>query len=97
MIPIPKARPRLHHQNPTPRHRKTHITNFPHPVGTERHNINIYNVNGTFLNTLEPYSSFLHSVRGTPIAATAFHPHRMMLACAAVGGSHVNLFGCAGS
>ena len=63
-------------------------------TGTERHNINLFNVNGAFLNTLQPYSSFLHNTRSTPIAATAFHPHRMMLACAAKDSNHVNLFAC---
>ena len=63
-------------------------------TGTERHNINLFNVNGAFLNTLQPYASFLHNTRSTPIAATAFHPHRMMLACAAKDSNHVNLFAC---
>ncbi|KAK5164237.1 Target of rapamycin complex 1 subunit kog1 [Saxophila tyrrhenica] len=32
--------------------------------------------------------------RNAPITATAFHPHRMMLACGAVNDGHVNLFRC---
>jgi len=64
--------------------------------GTERHNVNVFNLNGAFLNTLEPYAGFLQQTRSTPIAATAFHPHRMMLACSALNSSHVNLFTCQG-
>jgi len=30
----------------------------------------------------------------TPISATAFHPHRMMLACSSVNDGHVSLFRC---
>lgn len=60
--------------------------------GSERHKINVFNVNGAFLNSLEPYSSFLH--RSTPISSTAFHPHRMMLACSALHDNHINLFTC---
>ena len=32
--------------------------------------------------------------RNAPITATAFHPHRMMMACGAVNDGHVNLFKC---
>ncbi|KAK4993044.1 Target of rapamycin complex 1 subunit kog1 [Elasticomyces elasticus] len=51
------------------------------------------------LSKFEPYTSRLHtnplSTKQLPaISATAFHPHRMMLACAAVGDGHVNLFRC---
>ena len=65
--------------------------------GTERHTVNMYNVNGSFLSSVEPYSSFLQQHRSSPIAVTAFHPHRMMLACAGLGNTHVNLFGCQGT
>ena len=51
-------------------------------------------VAGTVLSTFEPYSSFLHQSRGSPIAATAFHPHRMMVAGTALGDSHVNIYAC---
>ena len=44
---------------------------------------------------MEPYSSFLQQNRGAPVSATAFHPHRMILGCAARGDYHVNLFTCA--
>ena len=46
------------------------------------------------LSSFEPYSSFLHQSRGSPIAATAFHPHRMMIAGAALGDTHVNIYAC---
>ena len=51
------------------------------------------------LSTIEPFSSFLGNSmlsthRATPIAATAFHPHRMMLACSSVNDGHVSLFKC---
>lgn len=44
---------------------------------------------------MEPYSSFLQQSRGAPISSTAFHPHRMVLGCAARGDQHINLFTCA--
>jgi regulator-associated protein of mTOR len=62
--------------------------------GTERHNVNIFNINGSFLNHVEPYSSFLQQNRSTPIAATAFHPHLMMLACSSLSNTHINIFTC---
>jgi regulator-associated protein of mTOR len=49
---------------------------------------------GKLLSTFEPYSSFLHQSRGAPIAATAFHPHRMMIAGAALGDTHINIYAC---
>lgn len=51
------------------------------------------------LSTIEPFSNYLSGhVMGhrPPISATAFHPHRMMLACSAVGDGHVSLFKVAG-
>lgn len=62
--------------------------------GSERHNVKIFNLDGTFLSSFEPYSSFLQQSRSAPISATAFHPHRMMLACAALHDNHINLFSC---
>lgn len=44
---------------------------------------------------MEPYTSFLQQNRGAPISTTAFHPHRMILGCAARGDHHINLFTCA--
>ncbi|MCJ1349391.1 hypothetical protein MMC31_007631 [Peltigera leucophlebia] len=63
-------------------------------AGTERHNVHIFNVNGAPLNVIEPYSGFLQQNRSSPIAATAFHPHRMMMACAVLNNSHINLYTC---
>jgi len=62
--------------------------------GSEKHKINVFNVNGAFLNSIEPYSSFLQHNRSNPISTTAFHPHRMMLACSALHDNHINLFTC---
>ncbi|CZT45694.1 related to raptor, a binding partner of target of rapamycin (TOR) [Rhynchosporium secalis] len=61
-------------------------------VGTAAHAVKVYNFEGKELSRVEPYSSFLRGV--TPISATAFHPHRMMLACAAKNDAHINLFTC---
>jgi regulator-associated protein of mTOR len=49
------------------------------------------------LSSFEPYMSYLrmsNTPRTAPITATAFHPHRMMLACGAINDGHVNLFKC---
>ncbi|TVY80319.1 Target of rapamycin complex 1 subunit mip1 [Lachnellula suecica] len=64
-------------------------------VGTGAHTVKVFNFEGKELSRVEPYSSFLHQASRAPIAATAFHPHRMMLACAARGDNHINLFTCA--
>ncbi|KGO78234.1 Armadillo-like helical [Penicillium italicum] len=63
-------------------------------MGTNRHEVKTFNVDGTYLSTFEPYSSFLHHNRSSPIASTAFHPHRTVLACAALNDHHVNLVSC---
>ncbi|RAH64086.1 ubiquitin-binding TORC1 subunit KOG1 [Aspergillus aculeatinus CBS 121060] len=63
-------------------------------VGTNRHEVKTFNVDGTYLSTFEPYSSFLHHNRSSPIASTAFHPHRTVLACAALNDHHINLVTC---
>lgn len=52
-------------------------------------------MDGTFLSNFEPNSSFYQTNRSAPINVTAFHPHRMMLACAAANDPHINLFSCA--
>ena len=46
------------------------------------------------LNTFEPYSGFLNPGRNSPINCTSFHPHRMMVAAAAGGDTHINIFAC---
>lgn len=63
--------------------------------GTSNHTVKVFNLDGHELSRMEPYSSFLQQNRGGPITATAFHPHRMILGCAARGDRHVNLFTCA--
>ncbi|RDA85468.1 hypothetical protein CP532_1022 [Ophiocordyceps camponoti-leonardi (nom. inval.)] len=63
-------------------------------VGTSQHAVKVFNLDGRELSRLEPYSSFLQQNRGGPISATAFHPHRPILGCAARGDYHVNLFTC---
>jgi regulator-associated protein of mTOR len=69
-------------------------------VGTEKHEVRSFNTNGDALGVFEPLPSRLAQVvggslagRGThnPIVATAYHPHRMLLACAALGDGHVSL------
>lgn len=62
--------------------------------GTNRHEVKSFNVDGTYLSTFEPYSSFLHHNRSSPISCTAFHPHRTVLACSALNDHHVNLVSC---
>ncbi|RDL36142.1 WD40 repeat-like protein [Venustampulla echinocandica] len=64
-------------------------------VGTGNHTVKVFNFEGKELSRVEPYSSFLYQARQAPISATAFHPHRMMLASAARGDNHINLFTCA--
>ncbi|KAJ5888440.1 hypothetical protein N7495_008481 [Penicillium taxi] len=63
-------------------------------MGTNRHEVKTFNVDGSYLSTYEPYSSFLHHNRASPIASTAFHPHRTMLACAALHDNHINIVSC---
>ncbi|KAM3458256.1 hypothetical protein MY5147_002415 [Beauveria neobassiana] len=63
-------------------------------VGTSTHSVKVFNLDGAELSRLEPYSSFLQQSRSSPISATAFHPHRPILGCAARGDHHINLFTC---
>ncbi|UKZ50244.1 hypothetical protein TrVGV298_004500 [Trichoderma virens] len=63
-------------------------------VGTSAHVVKVFNLSGNELSRLEPYSSFLQQNRGSPISATAFHPHHPILGCAARGDHHINLFTC---
>lgn len=69
-------------------------------TGGKDHTIRVYNTKLQPLSKFEPYMSYLRlgglggGVRNAPITATAFHPHRMMLACGAVNDGHVNLFKC---
>ena len=66
-------------------------------TGGADHTIRVYNTGLGHLSSFEPYMSYLrlgNAPRNAPITATAFHPHRMMLACGAINDGHVNLFKC---
>jgi regulatory associated protein of mTOR len=71
-------------------------------TGSADHVVRVYNTDLKRLSSFEPYMSFMRSAtftsgmatRHAPITATAFHPHRMMLACGAINDGHVNLFKC---
>lgn len=66
-------------------------------TGGADHTIRVYNADLKHLSSFEPYMSYLRLAnvsRHAPITATAFHPHRMMLACGAINDGHVNLFKC---
>lgn len=63
--------------------------------GTERHTIKLFNTNDSHLiSTFEPYSGFLQQNRSAAISTTAFHPHRMMIAGAALQDTHINIMAC---
>ncbi|KAF2724734.1 hypothetical protein K431DRAFT_216918 [Polychaeton citri CBS 116435] len=68
-------------------------------TGGADHTIRVYNSHSLEqLSKFEPYMSYMRWAPSrkdiAPITATAFHPHRMLLACGAVNDGHVNLFGC---
>ncbi|KAH6620167.1 WD repeat-containing protein-like protein mip1 [Boeremia exigua] len=63
-------------------------------TGTQKHRVKIFNINnGKPVSNFEPYSGFLRD-RSAPITSTAFHPHRLMIAAAALHDNHVNIFSC---
>jgi regulatory associated protein of mTOR len=67
-------------------------------LGTDRNEIRTFSTSGAKLGVYEPLSTAkgLVGVGGgakKPIVATAYHPHKMMLACAARGNGHVSLIG----
>ncbi|KAF2163018.1 hypothetical protein M409DRAFT_26465 [Zasmidium cellare ATCC 36951] len=96
------------HYNPrsarSPRSLRTLSVHEHAPVfatGGKDHTVRVYSTSnissGKSISSFEPYMSFvrgLNTPRNAPITATAFHPHRMMLACGAVNDGHVNLFKC---
>jgi len=52
------------------------------------------------ISTIEPFGGVFHTnvlsaQRPVPIAATAFHPHRMMLACSSLSDGHISMYKCA--
>ncbi|KHJ35166.1 putative wd repeat-containing protein mip1 [Erysiphe necator] len=63
-------------------------------IGTGNHTVKVFNFAGKELSRFQLYSNFLHQTKQNPIFATTFHPHRMMLACAARRDYHVNMFTC---
>ncbi|KAL9611682.1 MAG: hypothetical protein Q9167_003677 [Letrouitia subvulpina] len=65
-------------------------------TGTSAHEISIYNLAGGKINTLEPYNIW-YMPNKSPISATAFHPHQMLLAAGAVGSPYINIWGCRGT
>ncbi|KAF2703927.1 WD repeat-containing protein-like protein mip1 [Pleomassaria siparia CBS 279.74] len=63
-------------------------------AGTQRHRVKIFNINnGQPVSHFEPYSGFLRD-RSAPISTTTFHPHRLIIAAAALHDNHVNIFAC---
>ena len=72
------------------------ICGFWNLSGSDAHALTVFNTNGGFLNTIYPYSPLLSTSRATPIATTAFHPHRMLLATGCVGSNWVNIYGIGG-
>lgn len=70
-----------------------HVANL-NISGTSAHLVKVFDFDGHELSRAEPYSSFLQGHKGTPITTTAFHPHRMLLGCAARGDNTFNIFGC---
>ncbi|KAK0703585.1 raptor N-terminal caspase like domain-containing protein [Lasiosphaeria miniovina] len=63
-------------------------------VGTSVHTVRVFDLDGRIISSVEPYSGFLQGHKDTPISVTAFHPHRMLLGCAARGDHRLNLFAC---
>ncbi|KAF2643093.1 WD repeat-containing protein-like protein mip1 [Massarina eburnea CBS 473.64] len=66
-------------------------------VGTQRHQVKLFNVNtGKLVSQWEPYSGFLRD-RSSPVTATAFHPHRLLLAASALHTNFVSVHSCNGA
>jgi len=66
--------------------------------GTERHTVKLFNIsNASLLSSFEPYSNvpvLFNQTSRAPIASTAFHPHRMMIAGAAMHSSAISIMAC---
>ena len=63
--------------------------------GTSGHLVKVFNFSpGDELSQYEPYMGFLQQSRASPIAATAYHPHKMVLGCAARDDNHINIITC---
>ncbi|KAL6713653.1 Target of rapamycin complex 1 subunit kog1 [Lecanora helva] len=64
-------------------------------TGSDTHALTLFNVNGHRINNIRPYSPLLTTLaKSSPIACTAFHPHRMQLAVGSVGHGNVEVFSC---
>lgn len=62
-------------------------------TGSDTHALTVFNVNGTAINTIRPYSPLLGG-KSSPIACSAFHPHKMQLATGSLGYGNVEVFSC---
>jgi len=66
-------------------------------VGGEKGAVKLWSTSGKMLSSFEPYTGsatrFLGAT-GSGVSAVAFHPHKMMVAGAAVGETWVNIFAC---
>ena len=71
-------------------------------IGTDRHEVKTFNTSGDTLGVFEPVGGGWRGTAGgiaagmgrsggMPMVATAYHPHRMLLACAGLGDGHVSL------
>jgi len=60
--------------------------------GTSRHKIRVFNTDGAALSTFEPLAVLRGQTRTSPISTIAFHPHKMMLACASTNDFFVSLY-----
>ncbi|KMU88135.1 WD repeat-containing protein mip1 [Coccidioides immitis H538.4] len=63
-------------------------------IGTNRHEVKTFNVDGSYLSSFEPHGSFLSQSRTSPVVGAAFHPHKMVMACSALYDNYVNLVSC---
>lgn len=74
----------------------TNMLIFPQNSGSDTHALTLFNVTGTTINTIRPYSPLLTTAKSSPIACAAFHPHQMQLAVGSMGHGNVEVFTCVG-
>lgn len=60
--------------------------------GTSKHKVRVFNTDCDVLSTIDPLAVLRQQQRSTPMATVAFHPHRMILACAATNDYFVSLY-----
>lgn len=97
-----------HSRTPTLRSLALHEHAPVFAVGTDQHQVRTFNTNGDPLGAFEPLSSGVWSkatsaahaasavvggYKRNAIVATAYHPHKMLLAVASGGDGHVSLVG----